>query len=206
MTKDVIRKENAMKKLLIALLSLSLLVSAAGCHKPTEEELVRKAVSDYLSALLSEPMELLSASGEIIDNEGPFAELWTILNEMLKRTNCEVTDVRIEGDVATAELEFSTYDIGKSFSEMLDDYVDKLMDAYMSEGNWDKIDTEVILTECWKKTLGEQEETGLSLKVPFAMELDRTEDGWKVRDYASSQQLKDILAGGIFAAFDGEGF
>ena len=191
-----------MKKILSAILALGILLSAFGCAKPTEEDLIKKAITDYISDLLKEPMELLSAAGEIIDQSGVTKELWEILNEMLKRTAVEVSNIRIEGDHATADLEFSTYDIGQSFTVMLQEYVDKIMSAYLSEGGWETVDTDAIMAECWKKTLGEQEEKGLTLSFPFTMELEKTAEGWKTGNYLKNQELLNILAGGLFGSYD----
>ncbi|MCR5066709.1 MAG: hypothetical protein K6A14_01475 [Erysipelotrichaceae bacterium] len=193
-----------MKKLLIALLTMGILFAACGCAKPKEEDLIKKTITDYISDLLSEPMELLSSGGEIINQNDQTKEVWDILNDMLKRTTCVVKEVRIEGEHATADLEFSTYDIGQSFTVMLQEYIDKIMAAYMSEGNWESIDTVAVMTECWKKTLGEQEEKGLTLSFPFTMELEKTAEGWKTGNYLDNEELLNILAGGIFAAYDSD--
>ncbi|MBO4219093.1 MAG: hypothetical protein J5887_06320 [Erysipelotrichaceae bacterium] len=190
-----------MKKLFIILLTIALLLGVCGCKGKSDEDLIRDAVADYLTSILAQPMQLLSGNDEIVSHNGSDSVLWPILNEMMKRMTYKIAKTTIDGDRATVDLEFASYDLGKSYSEMVKEYIDAIVQIFAQQGSWSDDEIVGVMTECWQKTLGEAEESGLTRITPFTMELTRTAEGWKVSDCLASQDFLDIISGGILSAF-----
>lgn len=190
-----------MKKLLIVLLSVTLLLGACGCRRKSDEDLIRDAVAEYLTSILAQPMQLLSGNDEIVSHNGNDSVLWPILNEMMKRMTYKIAKTTINGDRATVDLEFSAYDLGKSYTDMVREYIEEIVQIFAQQGSWSDEAIAGLMAECREKTLGEAQESGLTRITPFTMELNRTTEGWKVVDCLADQDFLDIISGGILSAF-----
>ncbi len=192
-----------MKKALLALLSITLLLGFCGCSNgKSDENLIKTAVTESLQEILQDPMKLVSGNGEIVTEDGADAELWPIMNEMLKRTTFEVGAPTIDGDKASVEVKFSTYDMGKSFADMLDKFMEDVIAEASAGKSAEDLDLVAMMVEDWKVTLGQQQEAGQSKVTPFTLQLNKAEEGWKVEEYKTDKTFLDIISGGMFTAME----
>ncbi|MBR0230175.1 MAG: hypothetical protein IJL94_02185 [Erysipelotrichaceae bacterium] len=190
-----------MKKLLMALLSIAMLITVWGCGKK-DETLIQNAVTEYINEILTDPMSLVSGKNEIIAKNGEDAEMWPILNEILKQTSYEITKTTIDGNNAEVELNFTSFDMGKGYEDMIDLYVDAVLNAYIESGSMEGIDTVKLLIENWKLAIDQQKEAGKTRVTPYTMKLTKTDSGWNIEDCKSAEDFLDIIAGGIFSAVE----
>lgn len=192
-----------MKKALLALLSITLLLGICGCSNgKSDENLIKTAVTESLQEILKDPMKLVSGNGEIVTEDGADAELWPIMNEMLKRTIFEVGTPVIDGEKASVEVNFSTYDMGKSFSDMLDKFMDDVIAEASAGKSAEELDLVAMMVENWKVTLGQQQEAGQTRVAPFTLNLNKVEEGWKVEDFSAAREFLNIISGGMYEALE----
>lgn len=199
MKKKAIRRFN-MKKIITIMAVIAILLSASGCSnanspKAVVERKIAEIKRDPLKALGSlEPDEEKFSS---IDSKEAKA-LMAQLGKMINKIKYTVSNEQINGDSATVDVHFTSYDFGTSFGETLMSYFGQAL--MMAFSGASEEDMEKKLYEIWLSDLKKLEQQGLSKESDYTVRLNKKDGQWETD--VINEDFVNAFMGDILSAFN----
>ena len=186
-----------MKKILSMLCTVLLLLGLCGCATPSPT----KVVDGFLKNL-DEIIE--EASQEAFDDSTSEDEkaIINLLKDMIKDQPYTLDNEEIDGDYATVDAHFMTYNFTGAFMEIMSEYLSQGLSMVFSGASDD--DYEALLYKIAIEKLTEEHESKPSIEFDYTFELSKIDNKWEIQN-ANDFDFLDGLTDGIFSAFEGMG-
>lgn len=180
-----------MKRLFASILVLLLLVS--GCSSGKAPKTV---VDEYLKEVLNKPLDAIETDEVSEAEKGMYDQML----KLIKKQTYTLDNEKIEGDKATVDVHFKTYNFGKATTET---FIEYFQDAFgMAFSGASEEEMQEKLYEIWNNQLLALEKEGTTLDFDFTAELAKGEDGWEITNMKDNDIFLNGFLGGMISAFE----
>lgn len=185
--------------LVACVLALSLCVGLTGCDlgRPSDEELIRAAVTQVLDSLKDPTEESLSryvAADDIATLAEHGIDPYEYLGHALARFDYTIDDVTVDGDTARADLTVTNVDLGAAMeaaTAWLEDNPDEYEDTLGDDDALDQV-IQLLLDRLYEEIDRSDDLVSSSVTITFT----KVDDVWQV-DEDSMDGIVSALYGGL---------
>lgn len=178
----------------IFLLAFMLLIMV-GCSKPSPTAVVQKGID----SMQKEYIDKFTAEMSSQEHSEKEISTYKQLGKMLKQQTFSLDNEKIDGDKATVDAHFKTYDFLSSFGGTLSRYIGQAFSLALMGATEQQMQDKLF--ELWNEDLIELEKQGVSRNFDYTFNLEKTEEGWKVVNLDDNTFVDGFL-GGLLSAFE----
>lgn len=182
-----------MKKLLTILAALLLCVSCAKKF-PSPTSVLESELAELNEDSLNELMGAIGSDAS--DKEQALKDQ---LGKMISQMTYELDNEQIDGDEATVDAHFKTYDYASSFEDTFGRYLTEAISLLLSGGSEEE--AQELIYDIWLEDLIELEKDGLSKEFDYTFEMEKTEDSWEITN-SNSDEFIDGILGGLLSSME----
>lgn len=199
-----------MKKILSIALAivLSLSLSACSSYSPTDitntflqavkdlDEKVQLETYDGLEVDLKNILKDIETGNPFIDEV--YETLAEQLTDKLSQFGYEVTNEKVDGDNATVNAIFKTYDIKEAIVNATDDFFKELMELAATATSAEDLSSEKFIDVIVKSIMDELNTMTLDNIKTVILPLVKADCDWKVAALNDSSDFLNAISGGLF--------
>ncbi len=193
-----------MKKIIIAIMTVIMTVGLAACGNPTPSETVgtfldavKNSDSDAVKSVYAG--ESFNFDKDLSDFEGDDKELAKITQETLipklMDFDYEIGEEKIDGDKATVEVAFTTYNFGDALTSFMTDYYTQAVALIFDDDAEKKM--EKIARTLYKKSINDMKK---DYKGKAKISLTKKDDTWVVDEIQDDDAFYNVFLGGAIDA------
>lgn len=181
-----------MKKLFLVLATLLLCVS---CSKkfPSPTSVVEEEMKVFKNEVLTDVTGSMGAEGSS-DNEKALKDQ---MGKMLSNISYKLDNESVDGDEATVDAHFKTYDFATSFNDTLTEFLTQGITMAMNGASDEEMND--LLYQIWYEDLVELEKEGVSKDFDYTFELEKTKDSWEISN-GNTDEFVDGILGGLMSS------
>lgn len=193
-----------MKKVLVIVLVIAMSAALFGCGSASPSDVV----DTYLGALKAQDADTVAKvysgnSGsdllsDVADSEEFPDEISSDFTDMILSFDYALANEQINGDTATVDVVFKTYDFGSMFKSVIGDYFTKAIGMAFSGASEDEM--EQVLVDLFSGKLAEMKEGEHDFEATATISLSKVDGEWKIDEIDDESDFFDCLTGGIISA------
>ena len=193
-----------MKKVLVIVLVIAISAALFGCGSASPSDVV----DTFLGALKAQDADTVAKvysgnSGsdllsDVADSEELPDEIYSEFTDMMLSFDYTLANEQINGDTATVDVTFETYDFGNMFKSVISDYFTKAIGMAFSGASEEE--TEQVLVDLFSGRLAEMKEGERDFEATATISLSKVDGEWKVDEIDDESDFLDCLTGGIISA------
>lgn len=194
------------KKIIATIMSLILVIGLCSCGGPTPTE----TVDSFLTAVKSSDAETIKTvySGEsfdfnkdISDFEGDDEELNKITTEVLAPKmldfDYELSNEKIDGDKATVDVAFTTYNFGNALTSFMTDYFSQALALAFSDTSEEQMNK--IAATLYKKSI---ENMDKNYAGKATISLSKNDGAWIIDEFDDEGEFYNAFLGGAIESWE----
>lgn len=189
-----------MKKLIVAIMTIIMTVGLAACGNPTPSE----TVDSFLDGVKNTDADAVKSvySGKSFNFDKDLSEFGGNDKELAKITkeslvpklldfDYEIGEEKIDGDKATVEVTFTTYNFGDALTSFMTDYIAQGMVMAFDDSSEKKL--EKLAVTLYKKSIKDMKKdyTGKA-----KISLTKKDDTWMVDEIQDDDAFYNVFLGG----------
>ena len=187
-----------MKKLFI-IVCATLCLTLCGCSKEVTPTSVTK---DFVEGMRNEiKTNYLEYFGDVTETEDSFSkEFEEKLANSIAGFDYSINNETIDGDNATVNVTFKTYDYGLFIKTFLGEYIQKAFTLALGGGTEE--DVEKIANELAEEKFEEMTKEGKKSELSMDFKLNKVDGSWVLDEEANKDSLANAITGGLYSAVE----
>ena len=187
-----------MKKLFI-IVCATLCLTLCGCSKEVTPTSVTK---DFVEGMRNEiKTNYLEYFGGVTETEDSFSkEFEEKLANSIAGFDYSINNETIDGDNATVNVTFKTYDYGLFIKTFLGEYIQKAFTLALGGGTEE--DVEKIANELAEEKFEEMTKEGKKSELSMDFKLNKVDGSWVLDEEANKDSLANAITGGLYSAVE----
>lgn len=194
------------KKIITTIMSLILVIGLCSCGGPTPTE----TVDSFLTAVKSSDAETIKTvySGESFDFSGKISnpedddeELNKITTEVLVPKmldfDYELSNEKIDGDKATVDVAFTTYNFGNALTSFMTDYFSQALALAFSDTSEEQMNK--IAATLYKKSI---ENMDKNYAGKATISLSKNDGAWIIDEFDDEGEFYNAFLGGAIDSWE----
>ena len=186
-----------MKKLItiITVILLILLVGCSSAPSPTN------VVDDYLKSVQKDPFSKFNDQLNLDESSEEEVALFNQLSEMLKKQTYTLDNETINGDNATVDVHYKTYDYVSPLQDALKEYLAQAFASAFSGTETSQEELSNMMYKLYAEKLATAAESNPEKEFNYTVKLTKVDGKWEMEDLSSNNEFIDGFVGGLYTAF-----
>lgn len=189
-----------MKKL-VSLITIALLIILTGCSGASSPT---KVVDGFLKEFQKDPLSSVNDQFSLDGSSEEEKALFTQLSAMLKKQTYTLDNEQIDGDTATVDVHYKTYDYVTPLQEALNDFLAQAIAAAFS-GSADEEELSNLMSKIYAEKLAGIAESDPVNDFDYTLHLNKVGGQWQLEDLSNNNEFIDGYLGGLVSAFNNLG-